>query len=137
MSFEPGVEFEDYQSSNSQAVLFLSLKGLSKALAYIEKNSFDGKMISGTLKNGRYCYPTRLDNHQIHIPISHIILVYNDQIPDDRSYQASHLCHDKDCTLIEHLVWETKAENLSRLICQKAKQCKCDNVVKCKLGEHE
>ena len=46
-----------------------------------------------------------------------------DTLQVDKSLECSHLCHQKMCINIKHLVFETKTDNLSRKECFRRKAC--------------
>ena len=41
----------------------------------------------------------------------------------DKTLECSHLCHNKMCINVKHLVLENKNENLSRKVCLRRKAC--------------
>lgn len=63
---------------------------------------------------------TTFDKSRRTIQATHIILLAGKQIPPSEGrqfYQASHLCGNKGCLRLEHLVWETIDTNFSRKMC--------------------
>jgi hypothetical protein len=54
-----------------------------------------------------------------------IVLVYNGIIPASLNLEASHLCNHNWCVNPNHLLWETREDNLSRRNCIIWTKCPC------------
>lgn len=54
---------------------------------------------------------------------AHIVLCSNGFFPPDVHHECSHLCHNPWCICLEHLVWEPKAVNNSRVKCVTVGRC--------------
>ena len=48
-----------------------------------------------------------------------------------RKLQVSHLCHNKKCVFVKHLVSESQSDNRKRSKCAKKKKCFCKHAVSC------
>jgi len=56
--------------------------------------------------------------------VSHILLVGTGSFPCPFD-EASHLCHNKLCCDVSHLIWEDPETNRKRNICKKKGECVC------------
>lgn len=57
-----------------------------------------------------------------------LAFLYSGRPPlDDGKYEASHLCGNPACTVFGHVVWESKADNLSRKRCPVWVDSECCN----------
>ncbi len=69
------------------------------------------------------------NNSEFHLsllfPRSHIILAAHGKIAQSSSDDASHLCNNRMCINPDHLCWESRIKNLSRVNCPISIMCEC------------
>ena len=72
--------------------------------------------------------------YQKTLQASHVVLLYHDKpfpVFQRRFYQASHLCGNKACINVDHLIWERYDYNVSREMCHVHKEPKCEHSPPC------
>ena len=77
----------------------------------------------------------RLVHPQITFQVPQIVLIKAGYYPMEDE-EASHLCHNTECILLEHLVWERGDYNRRRKFCVRAKKCICRLTPPCMLNVH-
>jgi Zinc-binding loop region of homing endonuclease len=73
---------------------------------------------------------------QITWTCSHIVKVWNGDLPKVLGLEVSHLCHNPSCCLDNHLVWEFHGRNMRRNECAAKGYCCCACAIKCLINVH-
>jgi len=96
-----------------------------KLYTKLQKHMVAGKFV-GRHVNGRPSIriTPKHKRKQIAIYAAHVVLVMNGLLPNEDE-QASHLCHNRACVKLEHLVWESPGHNMRRKRCQAGGKCVC------------
>lgn len=70
--------------------------------------------------------------------VTHLKLVEAGSYPTELCNVASHLCHNKMCIDVSHLVWSSQDDNWKReRLCRKQGQCNCDLQPPCNFEAHK
>lgn len=70
-------------------------------------------------------------------PATHVVLLQHGHFPREGDV-GSHLCHTPSCVNIDHLVWESSADNNRREnLCNKRGVCRCGLQPSCNFTQHK
>jgi hypothetical protein len=78
---------------------------------------------------GEYPYATKIGHTGANIQLSQLALKCEKQLLVQRGSHASHLCHNKRCINVDHIIVETQKKNMARNGCLAFVQCDCGKVV--------
>jgi hypothetical protein len=87
-----------------------------------EKAGFRKPQNKKPTKSGK----VREGSARVTIYVTHAVLIGAGAYPTERRNFASHICHDNDCIVRDHLQWETAGDNLRRdRLCRPRRECRC------------
>lgn len=91
---------------------------------------------TGRRKMQKYTTGKHNKNPTVQVCVTQVVLVAAGFYPQEDD-EASHLCHDPRCILLEHLLWERGDFNRRRKTCAKLGECVCRQERKCLLDAHK
>lgn len=96
----------------------------TRVLKHVVNGKFTGRKVNG---RPAVRLPTRSKttrDTRVTIYASHVMLVMHGKLPREDE-QASHLCHNRACIDVTHLVWESPGNNARRKHCVQHGKCVC------------